>query len=247
MNKIDQITDKKIKSPEGVALLMASLWYGRKAGKVSNANNVYMVDLPPLTEEEKSQIDKVDKVKANFKDTRDAQVSDTLTLSKRIRAALKRKTIKLRNSFKRNKVALPIRLNCILTDQPFLDAIDNFSVITSKENNYISVYFGDILSVLKRSKCIGITSVEVEGGNRIRELMEKLFHSYIWSKFDIKKYRNIMLKFICSRHAEEKLFLKELEDIQFFAETFPESINVNWVIAEDSTLGDRMKLIFLAC
>ena len=43
---------KIIHSPEGVSLLMENLWLRHKAGMKQRPSNVYMVELPPPTEEE---------------------------------------------------------------------------------------------------------------------------------------------------------------------------------------------------
>lgn len=43
---------KTIHSPEGVSLLMENLWLCHKAGMKQRPSNVYMVELPPPTEEE---------------------------------------------------------------------------------------------------------------------------------------------------------------------------------------------------
>lgn len=43
---------KSIQSPDGVALLMENLWLRHKAGMKQYPCNVYMVELPPPTEEE---------------------------------------------------------------------------------------------------------------------------------------------------------------------------------------------------
>lgn len=49
---------KTIQSPEGVALLMENLWLRHKAGMKRRLGNVYMVELPPPTEEELSEAHK---------------------------------------------------------------------------------------------------------------------------------------------------------------------------------------------
>lgn len=51
---------QSIKSPEGVALLMENLWLRHKTGMKQRANNVFMVELPPLTEEELREARKSD-------------------------------------------------------------------------------------------------------------------------------------------------------------------------------------------
>ncbi len=47
---------EKIHSPEGVRLLMENVWLRHKVGMEQRRNNVFMVELPPLTEEEKETI-----------------------------------------------------------------------------------------------------------------------------------------------------------------------------------------------
>lgn len=43
---------KTIQSPDGVALLMENLWLCHKAGMTQRPCNVFMVELPPPTNEE---------------------------------------------------------------------------------------------------------------------------------------------------------------------------------------------------
>lgn len=44
---------QRINSPEGVALLMENIWRRHQNGMGQRKNNVFFVDLPTLTEEEK--------------------------------------------------------------------------------------------------------------------------------------------------------------------------------------------------
>ena len=48
--------DKTIKSPEGVSLLMENMWLRHRAGMQQRPCNVFMVELPPLTEVEKAAL-----------------------------------------------------------------------------------------------------------------------------------------------------------------------------------------------
>lgn len=43
---------KTIQYPEGITMLMQNLWLCHKAGVKQSGCNVFMVELPPLTEEE---------------------------------------------------------------------------------------------------------------------------------------------------------------------------------------------------
>lgn len=51
MNKI-----KTIQSPDDVAMLMESMWVRHTLKLPQSPNNVFMVDLPPLTDKEKAEI-----------------------------------------------------------------------------------------------------------------------------------------------------------------------------------------------
>lgn len=48
---------QRIKTPEGVSKQMEDLWLRHKAGLTQPKNNVFWVDFPPLTEEEKAEIE----------------------------------------------------------------------------------------------------------------------------------------------------------------------------------------------
>ena len=50
-----------IHSPEGVSLLMENLWLRHKAGIKQRPNNVYMVELPPPSEEELAEARRITK------------------------------------------------------------------------------------------------------------------------------------------------------------------------------------------
>lgn len=49
---ISRHQNENIQSPDEVALLMENLWLRHKAGMKQRPSNVYMVELPPPTEEE---------------------------------------------------------------------------------------------------------------------------------------------------------------------------------------------------
>lgn len=53
---MDELTDKHLDSPDGVGMLMESLWLRHQLNMPQRKNNVFIIDLPPLTEKEKAQI-----------------------------------------------------------------------------------------------------------------------------------------------------------------------------------------------
>lgn len=48
---------QRIKTPDGVSKLLEEMWKRHKAGIKQPENNVFWVDFPPLTEEEKAEIE----------------------------------------------------------------------------------------------------------------------------------------------------------------------------------------------
>ena len=47
---------KTIQSPDGISLLMENLWLRHKTGTQQRPANVYLVELPPLSDEEMDEI-----------------------------------------------------------------------------------------------------------------------------------------------------------------------------------------------
>ena len=63
------ITMKIIKSPEEVAFLMENIWLRHKAGMKQRPDNVFIVDFPPLTEEEIEEIQRQESISNRADDT----------------------------------------------------------------------------------------------------------------------------------------------------------------------------------
>lgn len=53
---MDELTDKHLDSPDGIGMLMESLWLLHQLNMPQRKNNVFIIDLSPLTEKEKAQI-----------------------------------------------------------------------------------------------------------------------------------------------------------------------------------------------
>lgn len=57
---------KRIQAPEGVADLMRELWGKHHRGGIFNRDNVFFVDLPPVSEEERKRLNLVDTLYADL-------------------------------------------------------------------------------------------------------------------------------------------------------------------------------------
>lgn len=62
---MDELTDMHLDTPDGVGMLMESLWLRHQLNMPQRKNNVFFVDLPPLTEEEKAAIKAPEEAEAN--------------------------------------------------------------------------------------------------------------------------------------------------------------------------------------
>lgn len=67
---------QRIKTPEGVSKLMQELWLRHQTGSEKPQNNVFFVDFPPLTEEEKAEIEAKKKAELKAAKERDDKPDD---------------------------------------------------------------------------------------------------------------------------------------------------------------------------
>lgn len=51
---------ERIQAPDGVAALMRELWEKHQRGETREGRNVFLVDLPPLTDEERKRLNQVE-------------------------------------------------------------------------------------------------------------------------------------------------------------------------------------------
>ena len=70
--------DKKqrINSPEGISKLVEELWIRHKAGLKQPKNNIFWVDFPTLTEEEKAEIEAQKKAEIEEAQEKDDKAED---------------------------------------------------------------------------------------------------------------------------------------------------------------------------
>ena len=66
----------RIQSPKGVTSLMKELWLRHKAGLKQPENNVFWIDFPPLTEEEKAKMEAKKKAELKVAKAKDDSPED---------------------------------------------------------------------------------------------------------------------------------------------------------------------------
>lgn len=129
-------------------------------------------------------------------------------------------------------------------DDTLANAARSISEIISEEC-YINVDFRDVQTTLRDAGTAIIATAEGEGEHRITDAIHNALHSPLLKAHDIKTSKRLLLKFSCNKNAEHALKMNEINEIRQFTSQLP-AIDVKWGVADDPTLGDKVKITVLA-
>lgn len=130
-------------------------------------------------------------------------------------------------------------------DDTLANAARSVSDIIS-ERCYINVDFEDVRTTLKDSGTAIIATAYGEGEHRISDAIHNALHSPLLKKHDIFTSKRLLFKFACSRNAANAPKAQELGEINHFTSKLPSSIDVKWGVADDPSLGDKVRVTVLA-
>ena len=130
-------------------------------------------------------------------------------------------------------------------DDTLANAARSVSDIIS-ERCYINVDFEDVRTTLKDSGTAIISTAYGEGDHRISEAIHNALHSPLLKSHDIFTSRRLLLKFACSKDSPNAPKAQELGEIDHFTSKLPDSIDVKWGVADDPSLGDKVRVTVLA-
>ena len=130
-------------------------------------------------------------------------------------------------------------------DDTLANAARSVSDIIS-ERCYINVDFEDVRTTLKDSGTAIISTAYGEGEHRISDAIHNALHSPLLKSHDIYTSKRLLFKFACSRQSPNAPKAQELSEINLFTSTLPGSIDVKWGVADDPSLGDKVKVTVLA-
>ena len=128
-------------------------------------------------------------------------------------------------------------------DDTLANAARSVSDIIS-ERCYINVDFEDVRTTLKDSGTAIISTAYGEGEHRISDAIHNALHSPLLKSHDIYTSRRLLLKFACSKEFAPKA--QELSEISHFTSKLPDSIDVKWGVADDPSLGEKVRVTVLA-
>ena len=130
-------------------------------------------------------------------------------------------------------------------DDTLANAARSVSEIIS-ERCYINVDFEDVRTTLKDSGTAIISTAYGEGEHRISDAIHNALHSPLLKSHDIYTSKRLLFKFACSRQSPNAPKAQELGEINHFTSKLPNSIDVKWGVADDPSLGDRVRVTVLA-
>lgn len=130
-------------------------------------------------------------------------------------------------------------------DDTLANAARSISDIIS-ERMYINVDFQDVKTTLKDAGTAIISTAYGEGEKRITDAIENALHSPLLKAHDIKTSRRLLFKFSSWRNSDNPLQTSEINEIRQFTNNLPKTIDVKWGIADDPSLGDKVKITILA-
>ena len=130
-------------------------------------------------------------------------------------------------------------------DDTLANAARSVSDIIS-ERCYINVDFEDVRTTLKDSGTAIISTAYGEGEHRISDAIQNALHSPLLKSHDIYTSKRLLFKFACSRKSPNAPKAQELGEIDHFTSKLPDSIDVKWGVADDPSLGDKVKVTVLA-
>lgn len=130
-------------------------------------------------------------------------------------------------------------------DDTLANAARSISEIINEEC-YINVDFQDVKTILKDSGTAIISTAYGEGEKRITKAINNALHSPLLKKHDINTSQRLLFKFVCSKDAENALKADEIKEIRQFTTNLPSTVDVKWGIADDPSLGDKVKITVLA-
>lgn len=130
-------------------------------------------------------------------------------------------------------------------DDTLANAARSISDIISEEM-YINVDFQDVKTTLKDSGTAIISTAYGEGEKRISDAIYNALHSPLLKKHDINTSRRLLFKFSCAKDSENPIRAEEINEIRQFTAKLPSSVDVKWGIADDPSLGEKVKITILA-
>ena len=135
----------------------------------------------------------------------------------------------------------------------FARADDTLSVAAKSISEIITVHgkmnldFNDVKTVLKDGGVAIMSTGYGEGDGRVKKAIEDALNSPLLNDNDVFKSKKILLSISFHNDNENQgLMMDEMNDVNDFMERFDENFELKWGVANDPTLGEKVKVTILA-
>ncbi|MCQ2110749.1 MAG: cell division protein FtsZ [Bacteroidaceae bacterium] len=133
-----------------------------------------------------------------------------------------------------------------MVDETLTTATKSIAEIITKRG-IINLDFRDVRKILKDGGVAIMSSGEASGQNRVEQAIEAALNSPLLYNNDIYHAKKILFNIYQSTDEQHQLILDEMNEIRRFMDRFEdENIEVIWGLANDSALGDKVKITVLA-
>lgn len=136
--------------------------------------------------------------------------------------------------------------NCtIISDGSIAETMLNISEVMA--SGYVNLDYNDLDIMLKDSQYAVITSAFGEGEHRVTDAINKICNSSVWNEYCLNSAKKLVIKILCAKDSGQPLIVSEMQELVDFTSRLPRDLDIKWALGDDSTVEDKVKLIFLAC
>ena len=137
--------------------------------------------------------------------------------------------------------------------EAFVRADDTLSVAAKSIAEIITVHgivnldFRDVCTVMKDGGVAIMSTGYGDGDNRVTEAIQNALHSPLLNNSDIYRSKRLLLNItFCRNNEGESLMMDEMNEIHDFMSRFDPDVETKFGIANDESLGKKVKVTILA-
>lgn len=132
-----------------------------------------------------------------------------------------------------------------IADQTLSTAVRSITEIISMHGR-VNLDFEDVKTVLTEGGVAVMSTGYAEGEGRVGRAIEQALTSPLLNNNDVYSADRILIAVTMSREEHQMLTMREINEVTAFMEKFNPDIVTKWGLAQDETLGDKVKVTILA-
>lgn len=130
-------------------------------------------------------------------------------------------------------------------DKTLSTAVSSITEIISMHGR-VNLDFEDVRTVLSEGGVAVMSTGFAEGENRVTRAIDEALHSPLLNNNDVYSADRILIALTMSTEAGSELTMAEMNEMTAFMERFGADIRTKWGLAQDASLGAKVKVTILA-